>query len=206
LPLTLMLLPFTWNGPLQVNFDSMSVAGSRLDGIGNSNVVLAEPGLHAATIYWSGDQANFLDPGDGPIASLYFTVVGGSPGDVTPIKIEEHSYIQPQLFCVELADYVPEIVDGQIASHGCCVGRVGNANGQGVYPDEITLGDIMLLVDVKFISGDCSKISCLTEADANQDGGVNPNCEDHITLGDIMTLVDFLFITGPEVTILPDCL
>jgi C1A family cysteine protease len=206
LPLTLMLLPFTWNGPLQVNFDSMSVAGSRLDGIGNSNVVLAEPGLHAATIYWSGDQANFLDPGDGPIASLYFTVVGGSPGDVTPIKIEEHSYIQPQLFCVGLADYLPELVDGQISLQGCCVGRVGNANGQGVYPDEITLGDIMLLVDVKFISGDCSKISCLTEADANQDGGVNPNCEDHITLGDIMTLVDFLFITGPETAVLPDCL
>jgi hypothetical protein len=88
----------------------------------------------------------------------------------------------------------------------CCVGRVGNANGQGDYPDEVTLGDIMLMVDVKFISGDCSKLSCLTEADVNQDGGANPNCDDHITLGDIMTLVDFLFITGPENATLPSCL
>jgi hypothetical protein len=88
----------------------------------------------------------------------------------------------------------------------CCVGRVGNANMEGDYPDEVTLGDIMLMVDVKFISGDCSKLSCLTEADVNQDGGANPNCDDHITLGDIMALVDFLFITGPETAVLNDCL
>jgi hypothetical protein len=86
---------------------------------------------------------------------------------------------------------------------GCCVGRVGDANGEGEYPDEVTLGDIMLLVDVKFISGDCSKLLCLAEADVNQDGGADPNCEEHVTLGDIMTLVDFLFISGAP---LPTCL
>jgi len=83
---------------------------------------------------------------------------------------------------------------------------VGNANGQGEYPDEVTLGDIMLMVDAKFISGDCSKLPCIAEADVNQDGGANPNCDDHVTLGDIMTLVDFLFISGPDVAVLPDCL
>ena len=88
----------------------------------------------------------------------------------------------------------------------CCVGRTGDANGQGEYPDEITLGDIMLLVDAKFISGNCSQIPCMFEADVNQDGGAYPTCEDHVTLGDIMTLVDFLFITGPDVATLPECL
>ena len=89
---------------------------------------------------------------------------------------------------------------------GCCEGRVGDSNGEGDYPDEITLGDIMLLVDVKFISGDCSKLTCIPEADVNQDGGSNPNCDDHVTLGDIMVLVDFLFITGPQNATLKDCL
>jgi hypothetical protein len=89
---------------------------------------------------------------------------------------------------------------------GCCLGRVGDVNGQGEYPDEVTLGDIMLLVDVKFVSGDCSVLPCLTEADVNQDGGLAPTCDDHVTLGDIMTLVDFLFITGPGIAVLPDCL
>ena len=88
----------------------------------------------------------------------------------------------------------------------CCEIRTGDANGQGDFPDEISLGDIMLLVDVKFVSGDCSKLSCIAEADVNQDGGANPTCEDNVTLGDIMTLVDFLFITGPENSTLPACL
>jgi hypothetical protein len=64
----------------------------------------------------------------------------------------------------------------------------------------------MLMVDVKFISGDCSKLPCIAEADVNQDGGASPTCEDHVTLGDIMTLVDFLFISGPENATLPNCL
>ena len=90
-----------------------------------------------------------------------------------------------------------------IETTGCCSGRVGDANGEGVYPDEVTLGDIMLLVDVKFVSGDCTRLPCVPEADVNQDGGVNPSCDDHVTLGDIMTLVDFLFISN---TPLKECL
>jgi hypothetical protein len=87
----------------------------------------------------------------------------------------------------------------------CCSCRRGDANGRGRYPDEISLGDIMLLVDVKFISGDCTKLSCINEADVNADGGYNPTCEDNVTLGDIMMLVDFLFITGPDNMTLPLC-
>jgi hypothetical protein len=107
---------------------------------------------------------------------------------------------------VSATNTVGESIQAFTIRVACCSGRVGDANGQGEYPDEITLGDIMLLVDVKFISSDCSKLTCLTEADVNQDGGTNPNCEDHVTLGDIMTLVDFLFITGPENATLPECL
>ena len=89
----------------------------------------------------------------------------------------------------------------------CCTGRVGDANMSGeAVPDEVTLGDIMLMVDVKFISGDCTKLTCVLEADVNQDGGADATCQDHVTLGDIMILVDFLFITGPENATLPDCL
>jgi hypothetical protein len=97
----------------------------------------------------------------------------------------------------------------ETGSTGCCVGRVGDANGTGEYPDEVTLGDIMLMVDVLFISNDCTKLACPDEADVNQSGGANPlqsACLDYVSLGDIMTLVDFLFITGPETAVLPDCL
>jgi hypothetical protein len=92
-----------------------------------------------------------------------------------------------------------------VPTGGCCQGVVGNVNGLGEYPNEVTLGDIMLLVDVKFVSGDCSKLPCIQEADVNQDGGLEPNCNDHLSLGDIMMLIDHLFI-NPETAVLPDCL
>jgi hypothetical protein len=89
-------------------------------------------------------------------------------------------------------------------SCGCWVGRVGDANmSQETEPDEVTLGDIMLLVDVKFISGDCTNLTCIAEADVNQDGGSVPTCDDNVTLGDIMVLVDHLFISN---TPLKECL
>jgi len=86
----------------------------------------------------------------------------------------------------------------------CCVGRVGDANGQG--GDEPTISDISVIIDAKFITGTCDGvIACLAEADVNQSGGVYPGCGD-ITISDIATLIDYLFITGPETATLPDCL
>ena len=79
---------------------------------------------------------------------------------------------------------------------GCCVTRVGDANGIG--GDEPTIGDISSMIDAKFISGSCTGvIACLSEADINQSGGANPTCDD-ITIGDISMLIDYLFITGPS--------
>ncbi|MHC4501173.1 MAG: hypothetical protein ACYS21_18920 [Planctomycetota bacterium] len=79
-------------------------------------------------------------------------------------------------------------------SYGCCVDRVGDANGLG--GDEPTIGDVSVMIDAKFISGTCTGIlDCLTEADINQSGGAGATCDD-ITIGDISVLIDYLFITG----------
>ena len=84
----------------------------------------------------------------------------------------------------------------------CCVGRVGDANGDGA--DEPTIGDVSVLIDAKFITGRCAGIiDCTAEADINQSGGTGPECDD-ITIGDISTLIDYLFITGSSLG-LPDC-
>jgi len=85
----------------------------------------------------------------------------------------------------------------------CCAMRVGDANGLG--GDEPTIGDASVMIDAKFITGTCDGIlACLTEADVNQTGGVDPDCND-ITIGDISILIDYLFITGPSLG-LADCL
>ena len=41
----------------------------------------------------------------------------------------------------------------EVTEASCCVGRVGDANGSNEPTDEITLGDIMTLVDFLFITG-----------------------------------------------------
>ncbi|MCX6834968.1 MAG: thrombospondin type 3 repeat-containing protein, partial [candidate division Zixibacteria bacterium] len=89
----------------------------------------------------------------------------------------------------------------------CCVGRVGDANGLGTYPNEVTISDIQLMVTAKFISSlPCEQnLPCLAEADVNQSGGANPACKD-ITIADIQTLVNHLFIAGPANAPLQDCL
>ncbi len=86
---------------------------------------------------------------------------------------------------------------------GCCVGRVGDANGLG--GEEPTIGDISVMIDAKFITGTCAGIIvCLDEADVNQSGPPNAAECDHVTIGDISILIDYLFITGPSVG-LADC-
>jgi hypothetical protein len=81
----------------------------------------------------------------------------------------------------------------------CCEGIVGNADcdEQG----NITLVDIAVLIDFRFING--TPLCCLAEADVNQSGGAEPTPAD-VTLADIMTLIDYLFITGTSLG-LPTC-
>jgi len=116
----------------------------------------AEPGLPALTLYWVGGNSAFLTPGEGALASVYFTVQAGTAGEFNPVRIQEHSSIPPQLFCVGLADYLPTLVDGRIVMEGCCNGRVGNVNGQVCSPTRLRWvhNDA---VDVKFVSGDCAR-------------------------------------------------
>ena len=84
-------------------------------------------------------------------------------------------------------DQIDQDCDGYDAT--CCVGIVGDVNGDGT--TEPTIGDISKLIDHLF--GSQLPLGCLTEADANQSGGRYPT-ETDITIGDISTLIDHLFI------------
>lgn len=90
---------------------------------------------------------------------------------------------------------------GDLCEAGCCVGRVGDANGSG--NDEPTIGDISAIIDYLFITMDEGIVPCLAEADINLSGGDNPARQD-ITIGDISYLIDYMFIGGHDIG-LPDC-
>ena len=88
---------------------------------------------------------------------------------------------------------------------GCCVGPMrGDANNSG--DDRPTIGDISLLIDAKFVTGNCGAdldppvemIACPDEADVNESGTPGAITCDDLSIGDISLLIDYLFITGPE--------
>lgn len=99
--------------------------------------------------------------------------------------------------------WIDDVLSGWVAGYvACCEGRVGDANGLG--GDEPTIGDVSVLIDALFINSTCIDIvACVGEADVNQSGGTEPECED-VTIGDISVLVDYLFITGQTLG-LNDC-
>jgi len=83
----------------------------------------------------------------------------------------------------------------QQAPEGCyCVGTVGNVDCD--YLDEISLRDLMTLIDHLFVSH--RRLPNLEEA--NVDG--DPAGE--ITMGDVVTLIDYLFVSQ-RTRVLPDC-
>ena len=143
---------------------------------------------------------------------------GAVLGDEASLRIFRwnHSVLQWELVG-GFADTASNTVTASISQSGvygafttvvtCCKGRVGDANGQGTYPQEVTIADILTLVTAKYISAlPCEQIiRCTAEADANQSGGANPKCSD-VTMADIQTLVNHLFIAGPENAPLKECL
>jgi len=106
------------------------------------------------------------------------------------------------------ADTDGDLIGDACENVGCCVGKIGDANGST--DDMPTIGDISVMIDAKFITGACietgpgANIRCLGEADANLSGGATPTCDD-ISIGDISMLIDDLFITGEPPFVRNNC-
>ena len=127
LSLTSMWIPFIWNGPLSIAFDSGSVAGLRT---GNMNATLAsiDPfGKRALYIIDAGADT-VIDPGSGPILSLYFTLPAGSQVSSTPISIQDWGS-NVRRFNSQFGDYFPVGLSGTVA-RACCV-TAGDADNNG---------------------------------------------------------------------------
>jgi hypothetical protein len=135
------------------------------------------PGAYEANPKANGDFNGDCRVNSWDVQAMTVHVFGGGPGPVD---------------CTCVDPYGP-----------CCLGTVGNVN---LDSDEgVTIGDVSLMIDAKFIAGVCEGvIPCLTEADINQSGGADPTCVD-VTIGDISIIIDYLFIRGPSLVTLEDC-
>jgi hypothetical protein len=81
----------------------------------------------------------------------------------------------------------------------CCVGTVGNADGDP--SQEVNIVDLAALVAFLYIDLRQHPLNCYAEADINRSGGQTPGGAD-ITIGDIVQLIDYLFLDPRP---LPDC-
>jgi hypothetical protein len=82
---------------------------------------------------------------------------------------------------------------------GCCVGRTADVDVTGVFPTEVDLSDLGLMVDFLFLPPGSIILPCVGEADVDALGGANP-----VDLSDLGILVDYLFLP-PGSIILPSC-
>jgi hypothetical protein len=205
-PLKHMVIPVNYGGELGLIYDSYTTAGCRTENFSSVQLVDQDPQTKRLLFDLEARPYGsplYLSPGDGPILKIYFAPVGFLPGRSVPVGLAGYETTKPTLYGSSLT-YQPGTVNGLVL-YPCCEGRVGNANGFGTYPNEVTISDIQMLVTAKFIEGSCSILPCLTEADVNQSGGASPACKD-VTIADIQTLVNHLFIAGPVNAPLKECL
>jgi len=191
-------VPFSWEGDLNLEFDSFSVAGTRISHFNNVTALNYDPAHCRADLMLAAGTAAPLTPGSGRVLSLWFTAPGGYSG-TTPIEFISYGSHIPRFYALG-GLYTPVLDAGSVytgVAVSCCVGRVGDANQSG--EDEPTIADISAIVDYLDLGG--TQLTCLAEADANLSGGTNPTA-DEITIGDISVLIDYLYILN---TPLQDC-
>ncbi|MCX6835114.1 MAG: S8 family serine peptidase, partial [candidate division Zixibacteria bacterium] len=191
LPLNWLEIPFSWEGELEVSYDSFSTVGLRTESLSNQSLVSFSTSERRATIVLASaatDTELPLSPGTGPIVSLYFSVpIVPWPG-FNPVRLVSYGSYEPR-FRSGPFGYTPALSDGSIRI-GCCLGKVGDVNQNG--GDEPTISDVSALIDHLFITR--SPLGCIEEADVNRSGGATPSNAD-LTVGDIMRLIDHLFVS-----------
>jgi len=154
------------------------------------------------TFFFSDSTAGGVDIGD---CFLGYGLHANGPGTVARLLFEAQPVAGQTDITIEvrdcsdtalaLIDVVPTNGYVQVGAT-CCVGRVGDANGEG--GDEPTIGDINALISAIYTDQLPDAIDdCFLEADVNQSGSVAPAYPDDFTITDINLLIEYLYIKGP---------
>jgi PKD repeat protein len=108
IPLRELVIPFSWSGPVEMVFDSMSTAGLRTESFESASLIDFDSAGHQATISLvssSNEYGPLMEPGDEAVVSLYFTITEATSGNY-PIDIISYDTYSPQLVAYQ-GDYAP---------------------------------------------------------------------------------------------------
>lgn len=182
LPLTKLIIPFTWAGPLSLPLDSVRTTGLRTAG-SQVDTIFIDAGTRRLAVQMT-PAGGTLAAGSGPVLTLWFRLpIINIPG-VNPVNVQTIALFNPE-HTVEVGTYAPTIINGSVKM-GCCVNRTGNVNNDA--SDVVDIADITALVDHLFINNPA--LACRDEANVDGDIGVQ------IDIADLTSLIDFLFGSG----------
>ncbi|MFQ5607371.1 MAG: choice-of-anchor B family protein, partial [Candidatus Zixiibacteriota bacterium] len=187
-PIHLMNIPFSWPGPSDMLLDSVSKVGTRTESFETLARTSINPFASEASYKLtasSSGNANDLQPGSGPILSLYFSVPAGATEGLNPILFEPVNGIQAQFSddCATITS--PSLVAGAVTvcqNCGTCCLAAGDAN----HDTKVNIADVTFLITRIFAGG--AAPFCQDEADANGDNSVN--------IGDVTYLISLIFAGG----------
>lgn len=183
IPLTNLIVPFTWAGPLNVMLDSVRT-GSRTSGW-TLNIVQQDDANKRRSYgfdFSTGGPLPALPAGDGPVMALWFRVPGNAPpSTVHPVTVTSYALQTPTMVAVA-GNYSPGIIPGALV-----VCRAGDVNSDGIGPD---IEDLTYLISFLYLDGNWPPIT----AQADCDGLTG------IDIGDLTRLIDFLYISFVPLT------
>jgi len=191
-PLNAIYIPVEFDGDLPLQFDGYSTEGCRCEYFDiqdyfHWDVVFGKRVTIRLRTAVDGSQEE-LPPGEGDIVKLHFTIRPEAGLDqATTIQLDGYSVLSSNYlpsFQGSIIDYGPATVSGLIST-SCCLGMRGNADGDPY--GEVTVSDILYLIDWTFTSG--PQPACTEEANADGVG--------HIDIEDLVYLVDYVFKSGP---------
>jgi len=176
-----ILLPVAWDVSFGVTLDSISTAGLRTAYLGAQDYIHFDPFQMQMTFRMMTTFGQpYLDPGDGPIAVLYFSSTSIPVGDSTPVDLDGYPGYSPA-FGLASGSNIPVTASGVVvAPQYVC----GDADGSG----DVTIADAVFLISYIFSGGP----EPIPGEAGNADGSGS------ITIADVVYIIAFIFGGGPN--------
>ncbi|MFQ5608632.1 MAG: hypothetical protein ACE5GA_11860, partial [Candidatus Zixiibacteriota bacterium] len=189
LPTQQFIVPIKWTGPATITLDSVSTVGTRTDYFEEVNIVQFNPFAQEAAyslVSSTGGTSPSLDPGSGPILTLFFDIAAGSAQAFNPVVVTTLSGTVPSLTSDCGVALLPGVVSGGVdvctACGSCCL-VAGDSDHSGTF----NIGDVTFDI-ARIFSGGAAPV-CGDEADADGNNTFN--------IADVTYGIAFIFSGGP---------
>ncbi|HSG98685.1 MAG TPA: PKD domain-containing protein, partial [candidate division Zixibacteria bacterium] len=179
LPLTRLIIPFSWSGPLGMTFDHNSTDGLRSDHLQSTFLSYNAFGK-TAVFQLTAQNGEVLEPGAGPVVSFYFELASGgadSTASLSVTPVESHTPACVSTF----GPYELTGLSGTITRR-CCA-TPGDANHDGKF----NISDVTF--DINWIFTGAVAPPCQDEADADGSNAFN--------ISDVTYGITRIFSGGP---------